>query len=550
MTKTLPFDPKSVPSTEWTADLIAKSSEAVVAETPWGTIRGRRAPNGTQVFLTDVPYALPVRRWTDPQPLPEDHRYEDKEYISDGIYCAQPSRVYPSKQLTPEPTKLRLGLGEPSECPFFADIYVPSSIDLSNLGEEKVPVRVFVHGGFMQWGSTSGTMYNQQFWAAEERQEVRVLVGHRLSVLGFLASAYPKLEGNYGVKDVWCALEWLQRIAGSFGGDAAQVHLSGLSGGAHLCHQLLHHAAREGGKGNKAPFISCLLQSNAILGDPVPASERQVNFDSLCRKLGLNPRQPGILDALRDEALVPTLRLMRAVDSLGVLGTFRCVVEPGWVEADTMAYQATRMGDDLRAAGVVIVVVGEVLQEEVFYATTHATPTPADIAPNLHRYFSTRLSSEFVDLYDSFAPLAADADRKFAQRRFGTIMANAQVYVPARLLAADLIKQNFPVVRYSIECVAKSVSKRGLVTHSGDTVLQHLQVNRLTPEEREWAWNWWNAVDEDVKKAQRGEFKQRPNAMQLTLDREGNAGWRRDMRWPKLMGMIEIVRPGEKMAKL
>lgn len=52
MTKTLPFDPKSVPSTEWTADLIAKSSEAVVAETPWGTIRGRRAPNGTQVFLS------------------------------------------------------------------------------------------------------------------------------------------------------------------------------------------------------------------------------------------------------------------------------------------------------------------------------------------------------------------------------------------------------------------------------------------------------------------------------------------------------------------
>lgn len=428
-------------------------------------------------------------------------------------------------------------------------MYVPSSIDLSKPGP-KLPVRVFVHGGFMQWGSTSGTMYNQQFWAAEERNEVRVLFGHRLSVLGFLASAYPQLEGNYGIKDVWCALQWLQGVAEAFGGDPSQVHLSGLSGGAHLCHQIMHHAARLGASGQRAPFVSCLLQSNAILGNPVPAAERQVNFDSLCRKLGLNPRQPGILDMLRDEELVPTGRLMRAVDSLGVLGTFRCVVEPGWIEADEMEYQATSLGRDLASAGVQIVIVGEVLHEEVFYANAHATPTPADIVPNLHRYFGTRLTQEFYDLYDSFAPLAHDADRKLAQRRFGTIMANAQVYVPVRLLAADLIKQGFPVVRYSIECVARSVSRKGIVTHSGDTVLQHLQVNRLTPQEREWAWNWWNAVDEEVRRAHDGSFVQQPNQLQLTLDKDGSAGWKRDARWPKLMGMVEIVRPGEKMAKL
>lgn len=247
---------------------------------------------------------------------------------------------------------------------------------------------------------------------------------------------------------------------------------------------------------------------------------------------------------------MPSAALMRAVDGLGVLGTFRCVAERGWAEPDTMAYQATALGRDLRAAGVAVVVVGEVLHEEVFYATTHATPTPADIAPNLHRYFGTRLAAEFVDLYDSFAPLQPDAERRLAQRRFGTIMANAQVYVPARLLAADLITQHFPVVRYSIECVARAVSKRGVVTHSGDTVLQHLQLNRLTPDEREWAWNWWNAVDAQVDSAIRGDFAQRPNAVQLTLDKDGIAAWKRDMRWPKLMGMIEIVRPGDKMAKL
>jgi carboxylesterase type B len=41
------------------------------------------------------------------------------------------------------------------------------------------PVRVFAHGGFLQFGSTSGSMYNQQFFAAEHFGEVRVLLGHR-----------------------------------------------------------------------------------------------------------------------------------------------------------------------------------------------------------------------------------------------------------------------------------------------------------------------------------------------------------------------------------
>lgn len=52
MTKITPFDPKSVSPAEWVADLLAKSSESVSAETPWGPVRGRRAPNGVQVFLS------------------------------------------------------------------------------------------------------------------------------------------------------------------------------------------------------------------------------------------------------------------------------------------------------------------------------------------------------------------------------------------------------------------------------------------------------------------------------------------------------------------
>jgi hypothetical protein len=87
-------------------------------------------------------------------------------------------------RLTPGtvPVRDRLGLGQPTENPFFADIYVPSDVRLDDslsLERDLRPVRVFLHGGFLQFGSTSGQHYNQQFFAAEHYGEVRVLLGHR-----------------------------------------------------------------------------------------------------------------------------------------------------------------------------------------------------------------------------------------------------------------------------------------------------------------------------------------------------------------------------------
>ena len=157
------------------------------------------------------------------------------------------------------PVRERLGLGQPTENPFFADIYIPSHVRPGASGQPLLPVRVFIHGGFMQFGSTSGQHYNQQFFATEQFGEVRVLLGHRcarlsrrkeigltnrLSVLGLLGSSNPEIAGNYAFKDCWLGLEWVQEHIASFGGDPEQVHLSGLSGGAHIVGQLVHRAAR------------------------------------------------------------------------------------------------------------------------------------------------------------------------------------------------------------------------------------------------------------------------------------------------------------------
>ena len=110
-----------------------------------------------------------------------------------------------------------VGLGKPTESPFFADIYIPSKHKFG-VHPPNLPVRVFIHGGFLQGGSTSGFTHNQQFFACEEDNEVRVLLGYRLGAIGFLGAGHPDIKSNYGFKDVWLGLSWIQDNISAFGG--------------------------------------------------------------------------------------------------------------------------------------------------------------------------------------------------------------------------------------------------------------------------------------------------------------------------------------------
>lgn len=97
-------------------------------------------------------------------------------------------------------------------------------------------MKVYIHGGydlcsfylispgidtmvfsFLQFGSPHGLSAQAQFIAAE-RKEVWVNIGYRVSAFGFLACDMPKLNGNYGFKDQWLALEWIKENISAFGG--------------------------------------------------------------------------------------------------------------------------------------------------------------------------------------------------------------------------------------------------------------------------------------------------------------------------------------------
>jgi len=59
---------------------------------------------------------------------------------------------------------------------------------------------------------------SQAQYIAAERSEVWVNIGYRLSAFGFLACDEPRIEGNFGFKDQWLALEWIRDNISAFGG--------------------------------------------------------------------------------------------------------------------------------------------------------------------------------------------------------------------------------------------------------------------------------------------------------------------------------------------
>lgn len=369
----------------------------------------------------------------------------------------------------------------------------------------------------------------------------RLSADSSVSALGFLASAQPAIDGNYGFKDVWTGLEWVRANISAFGGDLSQVHLSGLSGGAHIVHQLLHHAARLAPR--TAPFVTATLQSNAILTDPLTAVERRGQFAELCCALDLNPESPGVIETLRNREQIPTAKLIAAVEGLGTESTFRGVVgHDGWVEADQMAYQASgALARGLASAGVRAVIVGDVRDEAHFYAGCHSCPTPDDLLPNVARYYPLEIAEALLASY----PPLTDTSVSGCQERLGRVLADGQVYLPVRLLARDLSAAGLPVVRYAIETVVRGLGTNGSVTHASDLPIQHLRLSAMDEGEARRALEWHSLIRKAVEDALEGDgsaFVQRPEDVVLLMDERGTK-WRHDWRWDTLRAAEAAVRP-------
>ncbi|GLB41542.1 putative carboxylesterase family protein [Lyophyllum shimeji] len=514
-------------------DDLAQNPARVVVNTRYGPVTGGRASTGAAAFL-EIPYALPPVRFEDAVRLPDDFRYEDKAYVQEATYAVQPHN---DGQARDTPFEDKVGLGRTSENPLFLNVVVPASFPEKG----NFPVKVYIHGGFLQFGSPHHLGSQAQYIAAE-RSEVWVNVGYRLSAFGFLACDKPLLKGNYGFKDQWLALQWVKDNIAAFGGNPDDIQVTGLSAGAHSVHQLLHHASRLP-EGQKAPFHSAVLQSNAILTNPQTTEEYRAQFRALCLALDLDPGAPDILTTLRDPVKVPWSAITRVIETeaLGAYGTFRGCLTEDWLgtSPDPITWQRTGgLAKGLREHGVRSVVVGDLAEEWYLYSIAHPVHTTAGIAPNLRRYFPRDVVDGFLG---KWRRIPDDAGSDVVQKLFGEILSCGQVHLPIRLLVEDLHAAGFPVFRYSIEWTPEQNRIEGYVTHGTDRCLWALRFPTLEPRQVEVAKLWLDTINAETRKIEKEGKPLRDVKTILTLGRDMSIQWKEDPRWDEFMALKSIL---------
>jgi para-nitrobenzyl esterase len=195
-----------------------------------GTLRGVTEAGGEVVAFRGIPYAAPpvgALRFRPPQ-SPEPWTGErdatafapnapQYELVANSLYTGGHERQ--------------------SEDCLYLNVWAPAA------PEGELPVLVWLHFGAFQFGGASVPLYDGAQLA--RAGIVVVTVNHRLGRLGFLAhpalsaESPSRTSGNYGLRDVLAALEWVQRNARAFGGDPGNVTLGGLSAGSSTVNLLL-----------------------------------------------------------------------------------------------------------------------------------------------------------------------------------------------------------------------------------------------------------------------------------------------------------------------
>ncbi|XP_070814364.1 para-nitrobenzyl esterase [Chaetodon trifascialis] len=103
--------------------------------------------------------------------------------------------------------------------------------------DAKLPVMVWIHGGYLHMLSGGEQDYSPTEKLAADTGMVYVSFNYRLNAFGFLAlemlrEGSPKnTSGNYGFMDQIAALKWVQRNIHVFGGDPGKVTIMGQSSG-------------------------------------------------------------------------------------------------------------------------------------------------------------------------------------------------------------------------------------------------------------------------------------------------------------------------------
>ncbi|KAM5138306.1 para-nitrobenzyl esterase-like isoform 1-T1 [Mantella aurantiaca] len=187
--------------------------------TPYGKVRGHHCDH--VYMFKGIPYARPPTgplRWRPPvEPTCWNDTLSATEFKS---MCAQ---VRPLDE-----TGTVMG----SEDCLYVNVWTPS-LD----HEAKLPVMVWIHGGYLLIDSGAEPGYCPNEDLVRHSKIVHVSFNYRLNAFGFMAlselrkGSPTNTSGNYGLMDQLAALKWVQKNIQNFGGDPKKVTIYGQSSG-------------------------------------------------------------------------------------------------------------------------------------------------------------------------------------------------------------------------------------------------------------------------------------------------------------------------------
>lgn len=433
-----------------------------------------------------VPYALPPlggRRFTKPQPLPNDFEYSSLGFGSFAPSCHQPTN-YSGKPAEGESLP---PLPQQTEDCLYLNIWTP----VAGPPAQGWPILFSIHGGWLQIGSAHQDPNADYADLLAPREEggagfecIVISPAYRLNVFGFLASnELDAISGkaNFGFWDQRMALEWTVQHAKSLGANADQITVTGISAGAQSAHaQVLYEFCRARVDPSYRPHIKrCVFRSGSAMLPCKTFDEAAPQIGEMCHRLGIKADN----DIQRVEALrkVPASELVAVIPEMK-MHTFRAVQDggvahDGFVDSDW----GERMKDESFAAWCnaenISFAFGELSDEAQEYRLVNAPsahPLKQDLFVQLHNYYPSAVVERLMASYN--IPEEAIKDPAIWADVFGLITADVQIYTAQRLL--EIYLRSLPqsrVLRYRIErraaLVDDSHPKEKGVFHGTDGVI-------------------------------------------------------------------------------
>lgn len=262
-----------------------------VAGTPSGVVGGVRDHSGERYCA--IPYATTpsgAARFAPPAPHPGWDGIRDA--TGPGATAPQPVRDFGALDMRPY-----FGPGWVRGADYLTlDVHTPAADDAAR------PVMVFVHGGGFVTGSSQADLYDGRAFTRDG--VVLVTLNYRLGIAGFLD--VPGAPRNRGLLDVLAALRWVRDTISVFGGDPANVTVSGQSAGATLVGALLATPEAAG------LFQRAIMQSGSGTGAFTPEQAARVTR-AAAAELDVAPTVDG-LAGIPDEQLVAVLPTLTGLD--------------------------------------------------------------------------------------------------------------------------------------------------------------------------------------------------------------------------------------------